>query len=311
MVVGPFILTFSIAVGITTYVLTFSVFLKRKSATERSFLVFLSCFLLIMFISTVLYYAQPVLAKPGVLLFLLLLIARLTAAGLMLSAVYLVHRLVGYPETRSYRIGFVCAAGLFIVVFLALFIHAYSRGVYSSEQFKTFEAGDVLIYVASLYPIVLFIVRYRSIENLMLRKVIRSFVIIAAVFLPVVVLDDFNVSLALDIGESAAVQIEFLFFPVLYIAFNTLLLYYGFQFYVRGAGREVPADDGVSDAFVERFGITPRERELLELLIEGKTNKEIGEALFISPATVRNHLHNVFEKTGVSSRTELVRLCTR
>ena len=45
---------------------------------------------------------------------------------------------------------------------------------------------------------------------------------------------------------------------------------------------------------------------MLALLVEGRTNPEIGEALFISPRTARAHVSNLLRKLGVSSRVEAV-----
>lgn len=52
--------------------------------------------------------------------------------------------------------------------------------------------------------------------------------------------------------------------------------------------------------------LTPRERQIVEVACTGLTNKQIGERLFISEATVRHHLGSVFAKLGVSTRSELV-----
>jgi len=52
--------------------------------------------------------------------------------------------------------------------------------------------------------------------------------------------------------------------------------------------------------------LTPREQEVLELLAAGLTNREIGEALVISPETVKKHTSNIYGKLGASNRTEAV-----
>ena len=53
--------------------------------------------------------------------------------------------------------------------------------------------------------------------------------------------------------------------------------------------------------------LTGRELEVLHLVADGLTNREIARRLFISPSTVRTHLEHVFEKLGVRSRTAAVR----
>ncbi len=52
--------------------------------------------------------------------------------------------------------------------------------------------------------------------------------------------------------------------------------------------------------------LTPREREILGLLAQGLRYKEIGVQLGISTSTVRAHLHSIYSKLGVESRTEAV-----
>lgn len=54
-----------------------------------------------------------------------------------------------------------------------------------------------------------------------------------------------------------------------------------------------------------RFRITPREREIIELICRGMKNREIAEALSITPGTVKVHLMHIFEKTGLKDRYEL------
>ena len=57
--------------------------------------------------------------------------------------------------------------------------------------------------------------------------------------------------------------------------------------------------------------LTPREREVLFLMVEGLNNPQIGNALFVSVTTVRSHVSNVFSKLGVSNRAEAITLALR
>jgi DNA-binding CsgD family transcriptional regulator len=52
-------------------------------------------------------------------------------------------------------------------------------------------------------------------------------------------------------------------------------------------------------------GLTEREREICTLVVGGATNAEVAAALFISPRTVEHHLHRIYRKVGVRSRSQL------
>ena len=56
----------------------------------------------------------------------------------------------------------------------------------------------------------------------------------------------------------------------------------------------------------EQFGLTPREKEVIALIVAGYTNKDIARKFGISEHTVKHHLTNIFDKLGVSNRLELV-----
>jgi DNA-binding NarL/FixJ family response regulator len=57
--------------------------------------------------------------------------------------------------------------------------------------------------------------------------------------------------------------------------------------------------------------LTAREREVLSLLAAGTATQDVATQLFISPATVRNHIHNILAKLGVQSRLEAVVLALK
>ena len=61
----------------------------------------------------------------------------------------------------------------------------------------------------------------------------------------------------------------------------------------------------------DTFGLSRREREVLSLISEGRTNREIGERLFISQKTVGVHVGNILAKLGVSGRVEAAAVAIR
>jgi len=71
-----------------------------------------------------------------------------------------------------------------------------------------------------------------------------------------------------------------------------------------------PKTAGVAmpESLCSSLKLSGREREVVGLLLEGKTNQEIADALFISLSTVKSHLASVFEKTGARNRVEVSRL---
>jgi len=62
---------------------------------------------------------------------------------------------------------------------------------------------------------------------------------------------------------------------------------------------------------VTRVQLTPREMATLRLMADGKANKEIAGDLSISERTVKTHVGHLFEKLGVTSRTEAIKVATR
>jgi len=76
---------------------------------------------------------------------------------------------------------------------------------------------------------------------------------------------------------------------------------------VHGGSRHIPA--AIAMRLAERMAssdLTSREMEVLELIVRGQSNKEIGVSLRISEATVKSHINNILSKLGVTDRTQAV-----
>jgi DNA-binding CsgD family transcriptional regulator len=62
----------------------------------------------------------------------------------------------------------------------------------------------------------------------------------------------------------------------------------------------------IPESFFQRYAITDREKEIIQCVVEGKSNAEIAEELVISLATVKTHLHNIYGKFDIDSRYDLI-----
>ncbi len=69
--------------------------------------------------------------------------------------------------------------------------------------------------------------------------------------------------------------------------------------------------EGILNRLCHKYHISRREKEIIELILLGKSNKEIEDALFISFNTVKNHIYNIYRKFGVQSRSQLIHLINR
>jgi NarL family two-component system response regulator LiaR len=69
-----------------------------------------------------------------------------------------------------------------------------------------------------------------------------------------------------------------------------------------------PAEFVRDAARVAALEITPRELEILELVAEGLSNREIGDRLFVSENTVKSHCRRLFDKLGAKRRTQAIQI---
>ena len=72
-----------------------------------------------------------------------------------------------------------------------------------------------------------------------------------------------------------------------------------------------PASPAHAPSAIEAVGLSPREREVLQLLAVGKSNPEIDEALFMGRGTVKTHVVNILAKLDARSRTEAAAIAQR
>jgi len=94
--------------------------------------------------------------------------------------------------------------------------------------------------------------------------------------------------------------------PLMLLAINLAPVIWLRWFYEKRNPAATGNRDHQLEEFCGRFGISRRESEIIREVLEGKSNKEIEDALCISSSTVKNHLYNIYQKVGINSRSELI-----
>ena len=92
---------------------------------------------------------------------------------------------------------------------------------------------------------------------------------------------------------------------VYYLGFVVMSLCYLARYFSQPSEGEALS---LSTEFVQRFGISNRERDIIEMMGRGFSNSAIAEKLFISTTTVKNHVYHIYRKTGVGNKIQLVNL---
>jgi DNA-binding CsgD family transcriptional regulator len=97
-------------------------------------------------------------------------------------------------------------------------------------------------------------------------------------------------------------DLDFLYSSIPYALYGFFLMYYFLHFSL-----PTQLEHGqLSESFLSTYNITDREREIILMVIQGKSNADIAGELVISLATVKTHLHNIYQKVGVDSRYDLL-----
>jgi DNA-binding CsgD family transcriptional regulator len=285
------ILLVGVAAAVSTY--------QALGRFERPFLRSLLCYIVVFNLSAFLYLVSgyvwvnvvrhdPTVADPSIER-ILLLVMLVVQIGL----VYTVVRLAAQLQERGglRKIGLVF--GVVTVLFLLSFIVAWNLGHHGWSMLV------VSLSVATIVAtwLVLAVQKRSELDPNRQKAVHRFAYLMLSGYIP------FAVSYFLPDPYSEPVS------TVTRLWLNVVPILWLQRFFLPSFGRLSSNDEGaVLDRLVREYNISRREREIMELILEGKSNKEIEGQLYISFNTVKNHIYNLYQKLGVNSRTQLMHL---
>lgn len=168
--------------------------------------------------------------------------------------------------------------------------------IYSSVLYQRIEIVFALISI--VYSVLVMLFSHQKIENKRVRVVTLTVSIVSLSVMPLLITSCIwtSVSSLMVPIVGLAYFIAFLVFIYMAISKDPVVV------------ENQDKKDMLTMDDVNKFGITSRELEVIRLIKQGLTNKEIASYLSISVNTVNNHIANIFSKTNVRSRIDLLNL---
>ena len=217
--------------------------------------------------------------------------------GLVMVMVILprfLHSLIARPYSRLKKLLF---PGLALLQAILIFF----TGLYElNEQFLLLLSLPFISVF--LYCLVFTSTSIGKIGNRMLKIGIIIFFVLSLLYFPLNIIETIRERFS---SINISYHFELFTLPLYFFALNLFSIIFAVLFFNQPAYIE---KGKVTEHFQRSYKISKRESEIIECIVSGLKNEHIADRLFISSKTVNNHIYNIFQKTGVKNRVQLVNL---
>ncbi len=194
-------------------------------------------------------------------------------------------------------------AAIGLLVILIVMAYKTVRKSDPGSLFYLQQITELFVGAATLIIFVFLLTRYRHVSTIDERRLARDFGwTIFAIWLPVFVSIVFG-----NLFWQNSTEFRLLIHSILLLGYNLA----PFLLLRKRLPKLPPFQVGREPdwpALIDRYGITRREREIIELICRGRKNQEIADELFVSLQTVKDHNHRIFRKLGVKTRVQATNL---
>ena len=187
-------------------------------------------------------------------------------------------------------------------------------------NFNFYIVANIIFYLLILYLLILGFINYKNIKDKMMKLIVKILGLITISIYPIMVYQLITINKnSLDIGS---IDITLVLF---YIWWNLVMLGFLLWYFINiiknknmfvneslnnnsNDSKNIESENNAikKELKEEIINLTKREKQILSYLLSGKTNKEVALILDISLNTVNNHVANIYDKSGVKNRVELV-----
>ncbi|PKM94021.1 MAG: hypothetical protein CVU84_11160 [Firmicutes bacterium HGW-Firmicutes-1] len=287
--------------GVVAIILGSMFYLKNKHDPIKQLIIANCYFCGLLFLDIINYYVGINYIKTQEIFYMIILLGLLlTGIGLIYHFTLFVHLLLSLEFSKKKRFIFYFTAITAVLLLIGLNIAYANNILYKYFQYPTsFLLHNLFTGVGAYYNLFLLVMYRKSVH-----KEVKKFLMIGIVFIAIVVpLSIFMNSLEYSIRFPYPMP----FSPIIFFLINILGIAFARKTLLHGLDKHPKENyDIVLKKYLSQFDITERELEIVKFVLEGFGNQDIGDKLFISPNTVKNHIYNIYRKMGIKNRYELM-----
>lgn len=291
-----FLIIFVLGVG--TFSVTLALYHKLQGRVLRAFLAFYTIMTMMVFFNTFTVYIQTNLTNPNPWLMLVFNVLRAASIYLLITAIpAFMHYLCNVPGAAVRNGIFV---GLTVILFVGFHLFEYLPARETLMRIGPYLEGTIFMGMM-LYTIAVGFTVYPRLQDAAKKPLAQQYLWVLLIFFPGIFSDMYLTHLV-------PIRMYPIFYGTLSIVFLRHFLSAAWQ-HTPQAVENLPVTPVTGETLAERcaqYNITDREQEIMAFLLQGYSNPQIAEKLFISLSTVKSHLRNIYPKIGVKSRYELI-----
>jgi DNA-binding CsgD family transcriptional regulator len=279
----------SYSMGIITLFFAFVIYLRKKEKTLGKFLLSTLSLTVVIVISTLLDYTSPSGPRP-----IKDLLGMMSYLGADAFVYFLPSFVDGIFMPRS-----AVAGRIFLPLGIVSFLSCAILYFASLSRFIHYISMGALL-LAILYSVFVIVIRIDLRSRLLYVRFSQTMALVSVFLLPAIIGIDIlpfsRANAALGYRTPLTLPLTFMCWCGTYMVLQT-----------RSLLRSWEAVEEISDAFIRRFHITRKEKQVVECIIRGKSYKEIMDELGITMPTVKTHITNIYRKTASYNKIDLIK----
>ena len=299
-------------IGFSTIIYSIIYYIIERITWLKYYIIFLSVFgflLLIRAVKLISFLAVPSFFSNEIFNTLYLFILSVSMSLMLYFIPAFLYRFLGLKWAVKENVEYLILSVIFFVLsILGILLH-----------FNFYIIANRIFYLSILYLFILGFINYKNLKDSTIKFIVKILGLITIFIYPILVYQ--LIILNKNTFDIGSIDITLILF---YIWWNLVMLGYLLWYFIsiiknknmfvnkeliKSNSSNIKEKEIINKPQLkkeEEINLTKREKEILFYLLSGKTNKEVSIILKISLNTVNNHVANIYDKSGVKNRVELV-----